>query len=126
MVHPYAQIIAEGGDIIFGEYCIIEERAKIINRVMKDEKGQPIRRDMRIGSYNVFEVYSVVESSDIGDLNEFQVRSIVQEGCKIENFCQVSACMAVPSGTHLPTYSVVYDEKGNTRLNTGFTEDAKR
>ena len=126
VVHPKATIIAEGGDIIFGEFCIIEEKAKIINRLKKDENGRPIRRDMRIGSYNVFEVHSMVESSDIGDLNEFQVRSIVQDGCKIENFCQVNACMTVPKGTHLPTHSVVYDERGNTRVNTDFNEEAKR
>ena len=56
MVHPSCTIIAEGGNIIIGEYNIFEERVKIINRARKDEKGQLIKKDMYIGSYNVFEV----------------------------------------------------------------------
>ena len=70
-MHPKCQIIAEGGDIIFGDYCIIEEKVKIINRARKDEQGRPVRKDMRIGSFNVFEVGATVESTDVGDLNEF-------------------------------------------------------
>ena len=31
IVHPGAQILAEGGDIIFGDYNIVEEYARIIN-----------------------------------------------------------------------------------------------
>ena len=41
---------------------------------------------MIIGSYNVFEVYSTIESTDIGDLNEFQHRSIVVDS-KVDNYC---------------------------------------
>jgi len=71
VIHPGCTILAEGGDITIGDYVIIEEKVKIINRLKKDEQGKPIRRDMKIGNYNVFEVYSYIESSDIGDLNEF-------------------------------------------------------
>jgi carbonic anhydrase/acetyltransferase-like protein (isoleucine patch superfamily) len=31
IVHPNAEIKADGGDIIFGDYCIIEELVKIVN-----------------------------------------------------------------------------------------------
>ena len=71
IVHPGASIVAEGGDITIGDYVIIEEKVRILNRLKKDEQGKPIRRDMKIGSYNVFEVYAYVENTDIGDLNEF-------------------------------------------------------
>lgn len=71
IVHPKCQIIAEGGDIIFGEYCIIEEKVRIINRAKKDESGKIIKKDMRIGSFNFFEVYSQLDSTDVGDMNEF-------------------------------------------------------
>ena len=56
IVHPKCQIIAEAGDIIIGDYCIIEEKCRIINRLKKDENGKPIRKEMKIGKYNFFEV----------------------------------------------------------------------
>lgn len=57
-MHPGCSIIAEGGDIYIGEFNIIEEKVRIINRAKKDETGKVIKRDMHIGSYNVFEVHS--------------------------------------------------------------------
>lgn len=56
-MHPGCSIIAEGGDIHIGEFNILEEKVRIINRVKKDENGRPIKRDMHIGSFNVFEVH---------------------------------------------------------------------
>ena len=32
IVHPGAQIVAEGGDITIGDYNIIEEYARILNK----------------------------------------------------------------------------------------------
>jgi dynactin-6 len=88
VIHPKCQIIAEGGDITIGDHCIIEEKVRIINRARRDEQGRPVvKRDMHIGSYNFFEVHSSLDSTDVGDLNEFQFRSVVQDGCRIENFC---------------------------------------
>jgi hypothetical protein len=46
---------------------------------------------MRIGSYNLFEVGAVIESTDIGDLNEFGVKSVVMAGSLVGNSCQVNA-----------------------------------
>ena len=31
IVHPGAQLVAEGGDIILGDYNIVEEYARIVN-----------------------------------------------------------------------------------------------
>lgn len=70
-MHPGCSIIAEGGDIHIGEFNIIEEKVRIINRVRKDEAGRPIKRDMHIGSFNVFEVHCQIDSSEVGDMNEF-------------------------------------------------------
>ena len=36
IVHPGAQILAEGGDIIIGDFNIIEEYARIVNQPRKD------------------------------------------------------------------------------------------
>ena len=73
IVHPKCTILAEAGDIVFGNYCIIEERCKISNLYKRDEQGKPIKikREMKIGNYNVFEAGAMVENTDIGDMNEF-------------------------------------------------------
>jgi hypothetical protein len=39
--------------------------------VRKDENGRPIKKDMIIGNYNIFEVGCNIDSSEIGDFNEF-------------------------------------------------------
>jgi hypothetical protein len=103
----------------------VEEKCKIINRLRKDEQGKPIKRDMRIGRYNFFEVGCAVDSSDVGDMNEFQFKSIVSEGSKVESFCQITAGVTVPKNTYLKNYSVVYEDGGKVRLNEEFNEDMK-
>ena len=74
IVHPNATIIAEGGDIIIGDFTIIEEFVKIWNQPRKDKEGNLVKKQMKIGSYNLFECGAQVYSSDIGDLNEFGVK----------------------------------------------------
>ncbi len=68
------KIQADGGDIIIGDYTIIEEYVTIINLPRKDKEGKPVMRPMKIGSYNLFECGAQVSTSDIGDLNEFGVK----------------------------------------------------
>ena len=125
IVHPKCQIIAEAGDIIIGDYCIIEEKCKIINRLKRDEKGAPIRKEMKIGKYNFFEVGALVDSTDIGEMNEFQFKCVVADS-KIESFCQINACVTVPKNSYLQNYSVVYDDGGKIRINEEFNEDVKK
>jgi len=55
VVHPSATILAEGGDIIFGDFCIIEELVVIKNVPRKDKEGNLVKRAMKIGNYNIFE-----------------------------------------------------------------------
>ena len=81
---------------------------------------------MKIGRYNFFEVASAVDSCDIGDMNEFQFKSIVSEGSKVESFCQINPFVTVPKNTHLKNYSVVYDDGGKLRMNEDFNEDQKK
>ena len=126
IVHPGCCIMAEGGDIIFGEYNIIEEKVRIINKVRKDEAtGKMVKKDMHIGSFNVFEVASQIDSTDIGDLNEFQHKCVVRDSCKIGDYCQINPCVTVPAGTNLESYSVVYDD-GKIRKNQEPNEEAKK
>ena len=81
IVHPGANINAEEGDIVFGDFNIVEEYARIVNKPREDGKGNVVRKTMRIGSYNTFEVSCYIESSDIGDMNDFGVKSSVLKGC---------------------------------------------
>lgn len=106
IVHPGAQIIAEGGDIIFGDFNIVEEYAKIVNVPRKDQQGNAVKRTMRIGNYNQFEVNCSVESSEIGDMNEFGVRSVIGVGCVITNCCVINPTVQVPPKMKLAPNSV--------------------
>ena len=54
-------------------------------------------RVMKIGSYNSFEVGCLVESSDVGDMNEFGVKSSVSAGSQISNGCFINPMVQVPA-----------------------------
>ena len=54
---------------------------------------------MRIGNYNLFEVGCIIESTDIGDLNEFGVKSVVMAGSQVGSGCQVNAMVQIPQKT---------------------------
>ena len=111
IVHPGAYIAAKGGPIIFGENCIIEEKARIVNKVKgKDAQGKTIPHEMKIGSYNVFEAGSIVTSSRIGNLNEFQHKSFVDDNCRIGNACVVGPCAKLTPGTVLADNTFVSDD----------------
>jgi len=96
ILHPSCTIIAEGGEIIFGDYNIIEvtcnsfesiiscfifffkkERVTIINKKNKDPSKN---KTMNIGSFNLFEVGTKIDSSDIGNMNQFEPRSTIING----------------------------------------------
>lgn len=61
---------------------------------------------MRIGSYNLFEVGCAVESSDVGDMNEFGVKSVVLGGSTISNCCVINPTVQVPAKMKLQPNSV--------------------
>ena len=58
-------------------------------------------------------------------MNEFQFRSNIVNS-KVDNFCLVDAGVSVPKNTHLPNYSVVFDDTGNVRENLEFNEDQRK
>ena len=89
-MHPGANILADGGDIIIGDYNIIEEYARIVNLQRKDAQGNPVKRTMTIGNYNTFEVGCYLESSEVGDMNDFGVKCSVMAGCVIGNGCTIN------------------------------------
>ena len=80
---------------------------------------------MRIGSYNLFEVGSIVESSDVGDMNEFGVKSSVAANCQIGNGCYINPCVAVPMKSNVPSHSV-YIEPGVIAQDNQLRADLQR
>ena len=64
---------------------------------------------MKIGSYNSFEVGCIVESSDVGDMNEFGVKSSVAAGSVITNGCFINPTVAVPAKSKVQPHSVYID-----------------
>ncbi|XP_050543224.1 dynactin subunit 6-like isoform X2 [Daktulosphaira vitifoliae] len=91
IVHPGVTIIAEAGPIEIGESNIIEEYVTIIHKFQPGyEKSEP--KTLKIGSSNVFEVYSTVEGvNSIGDNNIFESKSYVGRNINIGNDCVVGA-----------------------------------
>jgi len=101
-VHPGALIDARGGAIVIGENNIIEEKARIVNKIRgKDASNRPIMKEMKIGNYNLFEAGCTISSSEISDLNEFNHKCFVEDNCKIGNHCQVGPRVSLPVGTRM-------------------------
>jgi dynactin-6 len=90
VVHQGAVIHADGGEIYFGENCVIEEYVKIINQQRKDREGNIVKKTMRIGSHNLFEIGSQISSSDIGDYNEFQINCKIGGGSAVGSSCSIT------------------------------------
>jgi dynactin-6 len=124
VVHPDCSIIAEGGPIYFGEFNIIEERVRIVNKPSYDATGARVTRPMHIGNYNVFEVGSVVHNSSVGSYNSFEHRSEIREG-SVGSCCIMAAGVSLPSGTVVPDRQVVFGE-GMSRPNSDMQEENHR
>lgn len=110
IVHPCAVINAEAGPIIIGDYCLIEEQAKITHRFIKqyyfitsiqktsyfrlpfdkanNTEEKPV---LTIGSHNVFEVDCEIEASSIGDSNVFESKCYVGPNVSVPNDCIIGA-----------------------------------
>ena len=80
---------------------------------------------MKIGNYNMFEVGSTIDSTDIGDLNEFGVKSTVARGCTILNDCKLNPLVSLPERTKLASHSIVIKD-GFVRVNTEPLVDTKK
>lgn len=60
------QLICEVGEIVIGDYTIIEDGCYIRNNKLKR---------LSIGSFNILEAACRIENSNIGDCNVLEVRS---------------------------------------------------
>lgn len=77
IINPTCSILCERKEeqfkIIFGDYNVIEEKALIVFK--PNVEGE---NTMRIGSYNVFGIYSYVYNSEIGDCNIIEPKAEVK------------------------------------------------
>ena len=87
---------------------------KIVNQQRKDRDGNIVRKNMKIGSYNLFESGCVVSSSDIGDYNEFQINSKIGGGCLIGSGCCFTPGIIIPNNTKIAN-NLVYFGDGMSR-----------
>eukprot|EP01095_Lingulamoeba_sp_RSL-Kostka_P006986 TRINITY_DN220_c0_g2_i2.p1 TRINITY_DN220_c0_g2~~TRINITY_DN220_c0_g2_i2.p1 ORF type:complete len:119 (-),score=26.85 TRINITY_DN220_c0_g2_i2:38-394(-) len=82
-IHPRAEIIADAGPIIIGQFNIIEELVKITNGNDPNQNYVVI-----IGNSNTFEIGSEISAKQIGNSNTFQVKSKYgYDGRRINIFC---------------------------------------
>lgn len=122
IVHPECSIRAESAPIVFGEYNIIEERVRIIN---KKPEENPTASQMSIGGYNLFEVGCHIEYCEIGSFNVFEHRARIEPNCKIGNGCIITAGVRVPAGSIVPDFTIVYGN-GKTMKNQSMPEEVFR
>ena len=69
-----------------------------------------MKSTMRIGSYNTFEVFCYVDTSEIGDMNDFGVKSVVMAGCIVGNGCTINPLVQIPRKTKVESHSVYIDQ----------------
>uniref|UniRef100_A0A7S3CLC6 Dynactin subunit 6 n=1 Tax=Strombidium rassoulzadegani TaxID=1082188 RepID=A0A7S3CLC6_9SPIT len=75
-----------------------------------DKQGRAILTTMNVGSYNLFEVGSIISSSEIGDYNEFQSKSQVEDNCKIGSNCTVGPKVMIQKGQVLGNNKIMYED----------------
>ncbi|KAF5298557.1 hypothetical protein FQA39_LY11758 [Lamprigera yunnana] len=108
IIHPCATIIAEAGPIILGDYCLIEEQAKIIHRQRFDQADKETIPVLIIGSHNVFEVDCTVEASKIGSNNVFESKCFVGNKVGITNGCVIGTACKVTEEQMLKENTIIY------------------
>lgn len=80
-----------------------------MNKLRKDQQGNAVKRPMRIGNFNMFEVYSAIDSTQVGDMNEFGVRSSVGPASVIGDYCVINPTVVIPAKSKVLDHSVYID-----------------
>ena len=73
-------------------------------------------KEMKIGSFNLFETGCTVSSSEIGDYNDFSHKCFIEDNCKVASYCIVGPKVVLPVGTRMAENMVAYDD-GKMMLN---------
>ncbi|KAK4884152.1 hypothetical protein RN001_000423 [Aquatica leii] len=111
IIHPAAIISAEAGPIILGDFCLVEEQAKIIHRLRPEQTNNETTPVLIIGSHNVFEIGCTVEAAKIGSNNVFESKCFVSNKVNVTNGCIIGAgCKLIEEQT-LKNNTIVYGSK---------------
>lgn len=109
IIHPCAVIVAEAGPIVLGEFCLVEEQAKIIHRLPFDHADQDDKPVLNIGSHNVFEVDCTVEATNnVGNNNVFESKCYVGTKVNVTNGCIIGAGCKITEEQTLKDNTIIY------------------
>ncbi|KAF5307462.1 hypothetical protein FQR65_LT06817 [Abscondita terminalis] len=108
IIHPSAIISAEAGPIILGDYCLVEEQAKIIHRLPLEQSNNENTPVLIIGAHNLFEVDCTVEASKIGCNNVFESKCFVGNKVQVTNGCIIGAGCKLTEEQTLKDNTIVY------------------
>ncbi|XP_069704048.1 dynactin subunit 6 [Periplaneta americana] len=111
VIHPRASIVAEAGPIIIGECNIVEEQARIINRLPHGEIIPTSTPVMIIGANNVFEVDCCSEALKIGDNNVLEAKSFIGREVELTNGCIVGAACKLTCPEVVQENTVIFGSK---------------
>eukprot|EP00038_Savillea_parva_P000295 m.95345 g.95345 ORF g.95345 m.95345 type:complete len:169 (+) comp10102_c0_seq1:132-638(+) len=99
VVHPSCKILAEGGPIVIGSGCLIEELVTIRNT-----REAP----MTIGNGNVFEVGAVCEAQSVGDNNVIAARAHVGSQVTVSDRCVIGVTVTLQEEETLENGTVTW------------------
>ena len=100
IVQPNVVIVAQDGPIIIGEKNIIEENVVILN-AKEEGQGEGATKELRIGKMNLFCTGVRIEQCTIGNINIFEPKSIVRQGCTVGNAACLGPTVELYAGEHL-------------------------
>ena len=91
IVQPNVVIVAQDGPIIIGEKNIVREDVVILN-AKEEGQGEGATKELRIGKMNLFCTGVRIEQCTIGNINIFEPKSIVRQGCTVGNAAAGAHC----------------------------------
>mmetsp|Transcript_54377 Transcript_54377/g.124740 ORF Transcript_54377/g.124740 Transcript_54377/m.124740 type:complete len:158 (-) Transcript_54377:131-604(-) len=107
IIHPLAELRANGGAIVIGANCVVEERVQILSSAGSITS---------IGDFCHLEVYAVVQpGAQLGRGCLVECRGMVPEGCNLQAGCCVGVGAAAPAAG-LTSNVLVYGTVGATRV----------
>ncbi len=117
IIHPYARLKAEHGQIFIGKGSIVSEKA-VIGRT---EGGEDV--DCVVGEGVSIESGAVIEARRIGDHSTIEVNARLGKGAIVGKWCKVAPLCEVAENEVLDDYTVVYGY-GQKRIDA-VTKDRK-
>ena len=104
VIHPYAKLNADFGNVVIGKGCIIAEKAVV---GVSEASGET---DCIIGDSVSIETGAVVEAKKVGDHSTIEVNSKIGAGAIVGKWCKVAPLCQVKEKEVLEDLTVVFGE----------------